>query len=132
GKILVVGGVSNPPQPGGFAVKRYNANGTIDATFGTGGVTTTDFGGNPASGTAIVVQSDGKIVAAGIAQMGNGTDVAIARYLPDNVGAPNQRFVEQLYWDLLQRPVDASGLGSWSGMLDQGVSHTQIINANQG
>jgi uncharacterized delta-60 repeat protein len=131
GKVLVVGGLSDPPQPGWFAVKRYNANGTLDATFGTGGVTSTDFGGNPASGTAIVIQPDGKIVAAGMAQVSNGTDFAIARYLPENVGTPNQRFVEQLYLDLLQRPVDASGLASWTGMLDQGVSHAQVITAIQ-
>jgi uncharacterized delta-60 repeat protein len=131
GKILLVGGLSDPPQPGGFAVKRYNANGTVDATFGAGGLTSTDFGGNPVFGTAILIQPNGKIVAVGTAQVGNGSDFAIARYLPDNVGTPNQRFVEQLYWDLLQRPVDASGLASWSGMLDRGVSHAQVITAIQ-
>lgn len=47
------------------ALTRYNKNGTLDRTFGTGGkvVTALDAGGD--GSTAIVFQSDGKIVTAG-------------------------------------------------------------------
>lgn len=62
GKILVCGGV---PSHTGFpapAVARYNTNGSLDTTFGTGGiVATTSLEDAPF--TAVTLQSDGKIVA---------------------------------------------------------------------
>ena len=33
-------------RAGDFALARYNTNGSLDATFGTGGKVTTDFAGN--------------------------------------------------------------------------------------
>jgi hypothetical protein len=41
-------------------------------------------------------------------------------------GTPNQRYVEQLYLDLLHRTVDASGLATWVPKLDQGAGHFQV------
>jgi hypothetical protein len=41
-------------------------------------------------------------------------------------GTANQRWVNQIYQDLLNRPVDSSGLATWAGALDQGASRTQI------
>jgi hypothetical protein len=46
-----------------------------------------------------------------------------------NPGTPNQQFVEQLYFDLLRRPVDPTGLASWSGLLDKGMPRTQVVAA---
>jgi hypothetical protein len=40
---------------------------------------------------------------------------------------PNQKWVSQVYLDLLHRPVDPSGLANWSGLVDQGVSRTQVV-----
>jgi uncharacterized delta-60 repeat protein len=50
-----------------FAVARYNADGSLDATFGTGGVVLTGFGGDESrdEATAVAVQANGKIVVAG-------------------------------------------------------------------
>ena len=54
-----------------FALARYDANGTLDQTFGTivnttpTGLVATDFGGGGANAQSIAVQSDGKIVVAG-------------------------------------------------------------------
>ena len=42
-------------------------------------------------------------------------------------GSPNQRFVEQVYFDLLNRPVDVTGLNQWAGMLDQGTSRQTVV-----
>src|SRR5579871_4992061 len=42
------------------------------------------------------------------------------------IGTPDERFVAQLYLSLLLRPVDAGGLASWTTLLDQGVSRTQV------
>ena len=57
GKI-VVAGTSNDK----YALIRYNTNGSLDATFGIGGIVATDIG---YSINSIAIQSDGKIVAAG-------------------------------------------------------------------
>jgi uncharacterized delta-60 repeat protein len=63
--------VNPPPAAGdtGFGLVRYNANGSIDKTFGTRGVAISDFGaGAPDSASfALAVQSNGDIVAAGTA-----------------------------------------------------------------
>jgi autotransporter-associated beta strand protein len=40
----------------------------------------------------------------------------------------NQRFVTQVYQDLLQRAVDSSGLAFWSGQLDHGTSRSQVVS----
>ncbi len=64
-----------------FALARYNANGSLDASFGSGGKVTTDFGGGD-SANALVLQPDGKLVAAGGGRW-NRTDhwdFALARY----------------------------------------------------
>src|SRR5262249_45361946 len=39
----------------------------------------------------------------------------------------NQRFVTQVYLDLLNRPVDASGLTFWSGQLDGGATRSAVV-----
>jgi uncharacterized delta-60 repeat protein len=62
-----------------FALSRHNTNGTLDTTFGSGGTVLTSFGGSLAAAADVVVQSDGKIVAVGLA---NG-DFGVARYNND-------------------------------------------------
>ena len=64
GKI-VVAGFSNHSGNDDFALARYNSDGNLDVTFGTGGKVTTDFGGQTNRGWAVAIQSDGKIVVAG-------------------------------------------------------------------
>ena len=84
GKIVAVGSA----YPGGannqFAVARYNADGSLDASFGVGGEVTTDFFGRNDWGHDVILQSDGKIVAAGIATpVGASDEYAVARYNAD-------------------------------------------------
>src|SRR5215470_13191534 len=62
-----------------FALARFNANGTLDTTFGTGGIVTTGFGVS-AEATSGAVQADGKIVAAGYANLDGADDFALVRY----------------------------------------------------
>lgn len=80
GKIVVVG-----YSGGSFAIVRYNKNGTLDTTFsGDGKQTTsfTSFGGARAS--AVLIQPNGKIVAAGSARTSAAkSDFALARYNPN-------------------------------------------------
>jgi uncharacterized delta-60 repeat protein len=92
GKIVAAGwaqlGVKTPNND--FLVARYNANGTLDTSFGSGGRASTDFGGDNdrAYGAALQPGTNGKIVTGGVATIitGHGTkttsttDFAVARY----------------------------------------------------
>src|SRR5919106_171896 len=87
GKIVTAGTATIfPPGRNGsddFGLARYNPDGSVDPTFDGDGKVTTDFGGgDEANGVAI--QTDGKIVAAGVLIIpGNPVDFALARYNPD-------------------------------------------------
>jgi uncharacterized delta-60 repeat protein len=87
GKIVAVGTTQDPvTYATDFALARYNANGSLDPAFGSGGRVRTDFGGTDDRGFAVAIQADGKIVVAGWAFVPNltyYTDVALARYNPD-------------------------------------------------
>lgn len=62
GKIVAAGDSYNGNNGWCFALVRYNSNGSLDTTFGTGGKVLTIMG---AGARAVAIQSDGKIVAAG-------------------------------------------------------------------
>jgi uncharacterized delta-60 repeat protein len=64
GKIVVTGQAANGTANSQFAVVRLTSQGALDTSFGTGGSVTTSFG-HIDSSTAVALQSDGKIVAAG-------------------------------------------------------------------
>jgi uncharacterized delta-60 repeat protein len=77
GKIVAAGHAGTD-----FGLARYNANGSLDTTFSGDGLQTTDFGfGANDEATGVVVQPDGRVVAAGFAGGGStGNDFALARY----------------------------------------------------
>ena len=79
GKIIVAG-FSSSTGSGDFAVVRYNTDGSLDTTFDTDGIQTTDFAGRDKA-NSVVLQSDGKIVVAGESHAG--TKIAVARYNTD-------------------------------------------------
>jgi len=96
GKIVVAGGAFPLfTFLGNFEVVRYNPNGSLDTSFGNGGIVTTNFPeGSYASSVAL--QADGKVIAAGtvfvdfvIGEPSN-TDFALARYNSD--GTPDTSF----------------------------------------
>lgn len=90
GKI-VAAGKSTVNDAQSFAVARYLTNGTLDATFGTGGkVLTSLTNGSSDEAFALAMQSDGKIVAAGLTVFGFADDFAVVRYLHD--GTPDPSF----------------------------------------
>jgi uncharacterized delta-60 repeat protein len=83
GRFLVAGFKYDSSGRQDFAVYRYLANGTRDTGFGTNGVITTPVGSG-AQGTRIVLQPDGKFVAAGFTFSNNAVDkVAVVRYNAD-------------------------------------------------
>jgi uncharacterized delta-60 repeat protein len=81
GKIVVAGFSSNGSNYD-FALVRYNPNGSLDTSFGTGGKVTTDFNSSNDIAASLAIQSDGKIVLAGHSG-GSPSHFALARYNPN-------------------------------------------------
>lgn len=81
GKIVVAGLGAGPTGfDGDFSVVRYTSSGSLDSTWGAGGIVTTDFNnGYDDYAGSMAIQSDGKIVVVG--RTSNHT--AIARYIGD-------------------------------------------------
>ena len=78
GRIVVLGTKGYPPGAD-FVVARYDTGGVLDTAFGTGGTVTTDLGGAEIA-HAVLLQPDGRIVAAG------GYDnPVLVRYLDDGL-----------------------------------------------
>jgi uncharacterized delta-60 repeat protein len=71
GKIVVVGGVTDSASGrgiDGMLIERYNANGSLDGSFGSGGIVTALTGSQSGGGGyAVAIQPDGKIIATGSA-----------------------------------------------------------------
>jgi uncharacterized delta-60 repeat protein len=95
GKIVVAGssGFDNTDDSR-FALARYLPNGTLDPTFGDQGRVRTDFNGGGGDydvydfAFALILQPDGKIVAAGVSY-GTTGGFALARYLPNGTLDPS-------------------------------------------
>src|SRR6266487_3106583 len=89
GKI-VAAGFSNTDGNHDFALARYDRDGTLDPTFGTGGKVLTDVSGAGSydEARAVAVEPDGKILAAGSSDAGGSTDFAVVRYDGDGTLDP--------------------------------------------
>ena len=74
GKIIVVGKGNST----NFTTIRYNSDGTLDGTFGTNGIVQTSFS-HPVFPSSLAIQSDGKIITAGLAT----ETVQLVRYNTD-------------------------------------------------
>jgi uncharacterized delta-60 repeat protein len=76
-----------------FALARFLPTGTLDNSFGTGGIVTTDYGAFPgdfsAGINAVALQSDGRIVAAGSTRDNqfSSSEVVLARYTASSLTA---------------------------------------------
>ncbi len=67
-----------------FSVIELTAqDGDLDATFGTNGIVITQIGTGNESGSALAIQSDGKLIVAGTADAGTDNDFAVVRYNTD-------------------------------------------------
>jgi uncharacterized delta-60 repeat protein len=82
GKILMAGQVSNNGKYD-FGVVRYNTNGSLDTTFGSGGVVITSIDDSNDDANGIAVQADGKIVVVGDDSPGTGSSFFVVRYNTD-------------------------------------------------
>lgn len=86
GKIVAVGhsGILHDTiqEPLSMMIARYNADGSLDATFGSGGIVTTDIGAY-AKAFAVAIQTDGKIVTGGRSGTVLQSDFTLVRYNPN-------------------------------------------------
>ena len=79
GKIVVAGNSDDD-----FALVRYNIDGSLDSSFDSDGKLTTNFGIGSAVGKSIAIQSDGKLVVAGLGDNGTSNiDFILVRYNAD-------------------------------------------------
>ncbi len=87
-------GAPGEARGGKFAVARYLPDGSLDLSFGSGGVVRTEFCAEPAAGTVndLAIQPDGRIVAVGSARCGENRSLVVARYMAD--GRPDPTFRE--------------------------------------
>ena len=79
GKIVVAGLSNGANDLQSVALVRYNTNGSLDNSFGTGGIVKTVFGNFSSWANALVIQADGKIIAAG----GRSGAFLVIRYNPN-------------------------------------------------
>ena len=85
GKI-VVSGKSNDGTKDNFAVVRYNSDGTLDNTFGTGGMVITSVDTTDDEATMLKILNDGGIVVAGYSVNSSGNyNFEIVRYNKDGI-----------------------------------------------
>jgi uncharacterized delta-60 repeat protein len=87
GKIIVVGvsGAGSYSELNDFVLARYNSDGSLDQSFGSGGKVKTHFPGvdnTGSSATSVVLQPDGKLVVGGYYKQSDRTphQFALARY----------------------------------------------------
>ncbi len=79
GKLVAAGACLNGGS-NDFCLARYNANGSPDTTFGSSGKVLTAIGSNDDSANTLMLQPDGKLVAAGYCLNGSSYDFCLARY----------------------------------------------------
>ncbi|HEY0377659.1 MAG TPA: hypothetical protein VGC87_12110 [Pyrinomonadaceae bacterium] len=79
-RIILAGSTYNGTNKD-FALVRYLSTGALDATFGSGGIVTTDFANSPDVALSVYVRSDNFIVAGGFSRYSSSSDdFALARY----------------------------------------------------
>ncbi len=81
GKIVLAGKATKVNSYADLAAVRYNPNGSLDNSFGTGGkVITTVSTFNDSGASDVLIQPDGKIVVVGPTGFGTNSDFTVVRY----------------------------------------------------
>lgn len=83
GRIVIAGSTRPLTSSDDLAVLRLNRDGSLDPTFGAGGIVRTDATGRQDLASSVMIQRNGKIVVAGWAvgdKFPGGSDVVLARY----------------------------------------------------
>lgn len=79
---IVVAGQASSATVSDFGIARYEADGDLDAGFGSGGLVTVDFFGSTDGAEAVLIQPDGRIVVGGVARNGTSFGLGLARLVP--------------------------------------------------
>jgi uncharacterized delta-60 repeat protein len=79
-KKILLGGHCHNGSNFDFCIARFNPNGTLDTTFGTGGKVIQLIGSTDDKGYSLVIQPDGKILLGGYCYNGSNYDFCIARF----------------------------------------------------
>jgi uncharacterized delta-60 repeat protein len=107
GKIILVG-LNDDGVTTGVEIVRCNANGSLDATFGTNGAVISNFPNAKMYAMAAALQSDGKIVVACFQVIGFSADIAVVRYTSS--GVLDTTFdtdgLVSLNYSMMDRPTD--------------------------
>jgi uncharacterized delta-60 repeat protein len=98
GKILIAGCTGGlMPDNNDWALWRFNPDGNLDNTFGTNGLTTTEFFGNADEALGIALSADKIILAGKTRNAENTLDFAIAEYWNDIHVAVTEVAVSQIF-----------------------------------
>jgi uncharacterized delta-60 repeat protein len=130
GKIVVGGSasvISGNASLGVFAIVRYNTNGTLDQSFGSGGKVYTNIEGSASEAISkILLLSDGKILAfAEHHASGNVSRILVVRYRSDGyednvLGQSSRLFIDspqnntRFYDAVIQQPGDRILISGWT------------------
>lgn len=82
GKVIRTGATSGEDFISDISLMRYNDDGSLDPSFGTDGIVTTDFGSPSEGASDITIQANGQILVTGFVNNAN-RDFALARYHSD-------------------------------------------------
>ncbi len=129
GKVVEVGNVTDPTTGlPAFGIVRYNVDGSLDASFGTGGIVSTPIltGNSAATANAVLIQPNGDIVVVG----GDGTNIVVARYLPS--GTLDSTFGTQGIATIALPAADAGTGAGWDGERAALDSQGNILVAGSG
>ncbi|MBC7912185.1 MAG: hypothetical protein H7Y30_16890, partial [Pyrinomonadaceae bacterium] len=80
GKIVVAGASTDANGSFDTALTRYNTDGTLDQTFGTGGKVIVNLSSAGEVANAVALQSDGKILVAGYATVAGDSNFIVTRF----------------------------------------------------
>jgi uncharacterized delta-60 repeat protein len=116
GNVVAVGYSDNQ-----FALIRYTPQGTLDSSFGNGGIVITQIGAN-AHANGVAIQTDGKIVVCGACNEG----AVIARYLPNGFLDPLFGTNGVVIFPRANDAPDIFGLTDANIAADAGISYDKL------
>ena len=125
------------PPPGAVNPPPIDFSATIDWGDGTSSVGTVSLNGSQYSvaGSHVYLDEGSFAVTAAVTDRSGGVSLTLGTtatireaLLPGGVaGTADQRFISEVYSDLLHRPVDAAGLAYWTAQLGAGASRAQVV-----
>jgi len=143
GKILAVGNADNSSGRWNLAVYRFNTDGSLDTTFGTGGKVIQDIQ-NYSEGNDAVLQPDGKIVIAGTTSISQNPQFCVVRlntngtldtsfnttgYYLNNSGEEATAVALQSDGKIIAAGKSSSS-GMWVRFSSDGIAETPLNNLN--